>query len=248
MGKVNDRVALVSGGARGMGASHARLLIEEGASVVIGDVLDDEGKALVAELGDRARYVHLDVTRPEDWENAVATAVSELGSLDILVNNAGIVRIGDIESHSIDDWHQMIAVNLTGVFLGMKTSVPELKKSGNGSIVNISSIAGLQGFGSMSSYNASKYGVRGLTKSAAIDLGPFNVRVNSIHPGLIKTPMTEGADQSQQHVAMKRGGDPIEVSRMVLFLASDDSSFSTGSEFVIDGGETAGLAQNAVFH
>jgi 3alpha(or 20beta)-hydroxysteroid dehydrogenase len=246
-GKLDGRVVLVSGGARGMGAAHARLVVEEGGSVVIGDVLDDAGRDLAAELGDAGRYVHLDVTRPKDWAAAVAATVRAFGGLDVLVNNAGIARLGEILTHSDEDWHATIAVNLTGMFFGMKASIPELKKSGNASIINISSIAGLQGFGSMSAYNASKFGIRGLTKSAALDLGADGIRVNSVHPGLIRTRMTEGANHDQHHVAMKRGADPIEVARMVVFLASDDSSFSTGAEFVVDGGETAGLAYNAVF-
>lgn len=247
MGKLDGRVALITGGARGMGAAHARLIVEEGGSVVIGDILDDAGRKLASELGEAGQYVHLDVTRSEDWAAAVAATVQAFGALDVLVNNAGIARLGDIATHSDDDWHATIAVNLTGMFFGMKATIPELKRSSNASIINISSIAGLQGFGSMAAYNASKFGIRGLTKSAAIDLGPVGIRVNSVHPGLIRTRMTEGANHDQHHVAMKRGADPIEVARMVVFLASDDSSFSTGAEFVVDGGETAGLAYNTVF-
>ncbi len=242
MARVSNKVALISGGARGMGASHARLLVEEGAKVVIGDLLDDEGRALAAELGDSVRYVHLDVTDYSDWEAAVKTAVDEFGGLDILVNNAGIVNFAPIEDYSLEDWNKIIAVNLTSVFYGTKAVIEPLKKRGKGSIINISSTAGLQGYEALPGYNASKFGVRGLTKSTALDLGKYNIRVNSVHPGGIRTPMTEGLDASQSHVALHRMGEPIELSNMVLFLASDESSFSTGSEFVADGGETAGLS------
>lgn len=242
MARVSNKVALISGGARGMGASHARLLVDEGAKVVIGDLLDDEGRALAAELGDSVRYVHLDVTDYSDWEAAVKTAVDEFGGLDILVNNAGIVNFAPIEEYSLEDWNKIIAVNLTSVFYGTKAVIEPLKKSGRGSIINISSTAGLQGYEALPGYNASKFGVRGLTKSTALDLGKYNIRVNSVHPGGIRTPMTEGLDASQSHVALHRMGEPIELSNMVLFLASDESSFSTGSEFVADGGETAGLS------
>lgn len=248
MGRVSGKVALISGGARGMGASHARTLLSEGASVVIGDQLHDDGERLAEGLGANARYVPLDVTNLESWQDAVSATVDAFGSLDVLVNNAGIVTVGPIEEYPVESWQKMLDVNLTGVFLGIKAATPEITKSERGSIVNVSSVAGIQGYGVMSAYNASKYGVRGLTKSVAIDLAQHGVRVNSVHPGLIRTPMTEGADQSQPHVAMQRGGDPVEVSNLVLYLASDESSFSTGAEFVVDGGETAGLAQNQVFH
>ncbi len=225
-----------------MGASHARLLVAEGAKVVIADLLDDEGTALAAELGDAARYVHLDVTKYADWEAAVATAVSEFGGLDILVNNAGIANFGPIESYSLEDWDKVISINLTGVFYGTKAVIEPLKKSGAGSIINISSTAGLQGYEALPGYTAAKFGVRGLTKSTALDLGQYNIRVNSVHPGVIRTPMTEAIPSPQNHVALHRVGEPIELSNLILFLASDESSFSTGAEFVADGGETAGLS------
>jgi len=242
MGRVEGKVALISGGARGMGAEHARLLVKEGARVVVGDILDAEGEALVADLGEAARYAHLDVTQYADWEAAVALAESAFGRLDILVNNAGIATFGPIEEYTMQQWDQIIAINLTGVFAGIKASIDALKRSGAGSIINVSSTAGLQGYEALPGYNAAKFGVRGLTKNAALDLGRYNIRVNSIHPGAIRTPMTEGLDHSQNHVALHRIGEPIELSNLVLFLASDESSFSTGAEFVADGGETAGLA------
>ena len=242
MARVAGKVALISGGARGMGASHARLLVEEGAKVVIGDLLDAEGEALAAELGDAVRYVHLDVTRFEDWQSAVDLAVREFGGLDILVNNAGIANFGTIEEYTLEQWDTMIAINLTGVFYGIKAVVEPLKKSGKGSIINISSTAGIQGYEALPGYNAAKFGVRGLSKNAALDLGRYNIRVNSVHPGVIRTPMTDALDTPQNHVALHRVGEPIELSNLVLFLASDESSFSTGAEFIADGGETAGLA------
>lgn len=225
-----------------MGASHARLLVDEGAKVVIGDLLDDEGEALAAELGDAVRYVHLDVTRYEDWQNAVEVALKEFGRLDVLVNNAGIANFGPIEEYTLDQWDTIIAINLTGVFYGIKAAIEPLKKSGKGSIINISSTAGIQGYEALPGYNAAKFGVRGLTKNAALDLGRYNIRVNSVHPGVIRTPMTDSLDTPQNHVALHRVGEPIELSQLVLFLASDESSFSTGAEFIADGGETAGLA------
>ncbi|MFF2371602.1 glucose 1-dehydrogenase [Agromyces sp. NPDC058110] len=242
MARVNGKVALISGGARGMGASHARLLVEEGAKVVIGDLLDAEGEALAAELGENVRYVHLDVTDYAQWEQAVKVAVDAFGGLDIVVNNAGIANFSPIEDYTLEAWDTIIRINLTGVFYGIKAAIPALKESGKGSIINISSTAGLQGYEALPGYNAAKYGVRGLTKNAALDLGRYNIRVNSVHPGAIRTPMTEGLDASQSHVALHRQGEPIELSNLVLFLASDESSFSTGAEFVADGGETAGLA------
>ncbi|WP_353807722.1 glucose 1-dehydrogenase [Agromyces sp. SYSU T00194] len=245
MARVSGKVALISGGARGMGASHARLLVDEGAKVVIGDILDEDGEALAAELGDAVRYVHLDVTDYAQWEAAVAAAVESFGRLDIVVNNAGIANFGPIEDYTLDAWDLILKINLTGVFYGIKAAIPALKESGAGSIINVSSTAGLQGYEALPGYNAAKYGVRGLTKNAALDLGRYNIRVNSVHPGVIRTPMTEELDTPQSHVALHRVGEPIELSNLILFLASDESSFSTGAEFVADGGETAGLAHYA---
>ena len=242
MGRVDGKVALISGASRGMGASHARLLVAEGAKVVIGDILDREGERLAEHLGDAVRYVHLDVTQPEQWDDAVAAAVESFGRLDVLVNNAGIANFGAIEEYSIDAWRTIIDINLSGVFYGIRAAIPPLKESGHGSIINISSTAGLQGYEALRGYTAAKFGVRGLTKSAALDLGRYNIRVNSVHPGVIETPMTEALDAPQNHVALHRTGQAAELSNLVLFLASDESSFSTGAEFVADGGETAGLA------
>ncbi|MGO9384111.1 MAG: SDR family oxidoreductase [Mycobacterium sp.] len=242
--RLAGKVALISGGARGMGASHVRTLVAEGAKVVFGDILDDEGKAVAAELdpnSDAARYVHLDVTKPEQWESAVATAISEFGGIDVLVNNAGILNIGTLEDYEISEWQRILDVNLTGVFLGIRAVVKPMKEAGRGSIINISSIEGMAGTIASHGYTASKFGVRGLTKSAALELGPSGIRVNSIHPGLIKTPMTAWVPDDLFQTALGRAADPREVSNLVVYLASDESSYSTGSEFVVDGGTTAGL-------
>jgi len=242
MARVSGKVALISGGARGLGAAMARRLVEEGAKVVIGDVLGEEGTALAAELGDACRYVHLDVTRAQQWDAAVTAAVDGFGGLDVLVNNAGIVNFASIEEYTLEAWNSIIAVNLTGVFLGIKAAVPAIIRSPAGSIVNVSSTAGLQGYEALPGYVAAKFGVRGLTKAVALDLGKYNVRVNSVHPGAIHTPMTEGMDLPQNHVALHRVGRDVEVANLVLFLASDESSFSTGAEFLTDGGELSGLS------
>jgi 3alpha(or 20beta)-hydroxysteroid dehydrogenase len=248
MGRLDGRVALVSGGARGIGAAIARAVVGEGGRVVLGDVLDD-GTKVVTELGEeRARFVHLDVTDPGQWREAVATAESAFGPVGVLVNNAGIVRWGTVAELDPAVWQEVLGVNLTGVFLGMQAAIPSLRRAGGGSIVNISSVSGLVGFPMQSAYTASKWGVRGLTKSAALELARDGIRVNSVHPGLIRTPMTELTDPTliamrDQVVALQpipRMGEPEEVARLVVFLAGDEGSFSTGSEFVVDGGTVTG--------
>ena len=239
MGRVDDKVALISGGARGMGAAHARMLVAEGAKVVIGDILDDEGKALADELGDAARYVHLDVTDPEQWKAAVSTAVDEFGKLNVLVNNAGTVALGPLKTHDLKKWQQVLDVNLTGTFLGMQAVIDPMTEAGGGSIINISSIEGLRGAPWVHGYVASKWAVRGLTKSAALELAAQKIRVNSIHPGFIRTPMTKHLPDDMVMAPMGRPGTPEEVATFVLFLASDESSFATGAEFVMDGGLVA---------
>jgi 3alpha(or 20beta)-hydroxysteroid dehydrogenase len=224
-GRLVGKVAVVSGGARGMGASHVRALADEGAK----------------EVGDATRYVHLDVTQPEDWERVVATAVEVFGGVDILVNNAGIINVGLIEDYELSEWYRILDVNLTGVFLGIRAVVKPMKQAGRGSIINISSIEGMAGTIACHGYTATKFAVRGLTKSTALELGPSGIRVNSIHPGLIKTPMTEWVPDDLFQTALGRAAEPKEVSNLVVYLASDESSYSTGSEFVVDGGCTAGL-------
>ena len=243
MGRVSGKVAIVTGGARGIGAGVAKALVDEGAKVVVADILDDDGNALVETLGaDNARYIRLDVTDYEAWEQAVATTLEAFGRLDILVNNAGIANFAPIDQYSLDDWHKIVDINLHGVFYGIKACIPALKESGKGSIINLSSTAGLQGYEALPGYNATKFAVRGLTKNAALDLGRYNIRVNSVHPGSVRTPMTEGLDAKQSHVALHRIGEVEELAAMILFLASDESGYSTGAEFIADGGELAGLA------
>jgi len=246
MGKLDGKVALVSGGARGMGAAEVRRLHADGASVVAADVLDDDGKALADELGDRVRFVHLDVTSEEEWQSVVEQTERELGKVDVLVNNAGILKFNEIANTPLDEFRQVIDVNLIGVFLGMKTVIPAMKRAGGGSIVNISSTEGLAGTVFCGAYTASKFGVRGITKVAAIEYGGDKIRCNSVHPGGIDTPMTravmdeEGRKYVGKKVAgLKRMGEAEEVASVVAFLASDDSSYCTGAEFVVDGGVTA---------
>ena len=236
MGRVDNKVALITGGARGMGAADARMLVKEGAKVVIGDILDDEGTALADELGEAARYVHLDVTSADEWAAAVETALSSFGKLNVLVNNAGIVQLGPLKTLDVARWQQVLDVNLTGPMLGTKSVIQPMIDAGGGSIINISSIEGLRGAAYVHSYVASKWGLRGLTKSSALELAGHNIRVNSIHPGFIRTPMTKHLPDDMVQAPLGRPGTPDEVATFVVFLASDESSFSTGAEFVVDGG------------
>ena len=236
MGRVDDKVAIITGGAQGMGAADARLLVAEGAKVVIGDILDEKGEALAAELGAAARYVHLDVSDEEQWQAAVDTAVKEFGKVNVLVNNAGIVQVGPLKSLDVEKWNRVLAVNLTGTMLGIKAVLGPMKEAGGGSIINVSSIEGMRGASWVHSYVASKWGLRGLTKSAALELASDNIRVNSLHPGFIRTPMTKHFPDDMVSAPLGRPGRPEEVATFVVFLASDESSFSTGSEYVVDGG------------
>jgi 3alpha(or 20beta)-hydroxysteroid dehydrogenase len=246
MGRVDGKVALISGGARGMGAADARMLVAEGAKVVIGDILDDEGKALADDIGDAARYVHLDVTDFDQWTAAVSTATEEFGTLNVLVNNAGIVALGPLKSLDVAKWQNVLDVNLTGTMLGIKASIEPMTAAGGGSIINVSSIEGLRGAAWVHSYVASKWAVRGLTKSAALELAHAKIRVNSIHPGFIRTPMTKHLPEDMVQAPMGRPGTPDEVATFVLFLASDESSFATGAEFVMDGGLVADVPHRAM--
>ena len=247
--RLENKVALISGGARGMGAVEARMFAQEGAKVVIGDVLDEDGKRTEAEIneaGGDCVFIHLDVTDEGAWHDAVAAAVDRFGRLDILVNNAGIARINNVEDTTSEEWDLVMDINAKGVFLGTKAAIPEIRKAGGGSIVNISSIAGLTG-GRTSSYAASKGAVRLLTKSTAIQYASDGIRCNSVHPGVIETPMTtpimlnteEGRALNAARHPLGRVGQPEDIAYGVLFLASDESSFMTGSELVIDGGLTA---------
>ncbi len=237
MGKLDGKVALVTGGAKGMGASHCAALAAEGAFVVVCDVLDEQGAALAQEIG--GSYLHLDVTTESDWIAAVAATEKEFGPIDILINNAGVVGLGRVDTTELDEWNRIIGINLTGTFLGIRHCAESMKKAGSAVVVNISSTAGLVGYGDMSAYVASKWGVRGLTKSAALDLGRFNIRVVSIHPGIIETDMSSGLSISFKRQAIPRIGHSEEVAKLMLYLVSE-ATYSTGSEFVVDGGQTLG--------
>lgn len=246
--RFDGKVVLVSGGARGQGETEARRFAAEGANVVIGDVRADEGAAVAADLGGQARFVELDVTVSDDWDRAVRTASDEFGRLDVLVNNAGIAPFTPIIGGSVDDFTRVVMVNQVGVYLGMRAAAPTMKSGGGGSIVNISSIDGIIGMPGVSGYVSSKFGVRGLTKVAALELAGADIRVNSVHPGYIDTPMVREpmgdalADGLAKSVPLRRLGTTDDIADMVLFLASDESSYCTGSEFVIDGGLIAGHA------
>ncbi|HCL25864.1 MAG: glucose 1-dehydrogenase [SAR202 cluster bacterium] len=247
--RLENKVALISGGARGMGAVEAKLFAQEGAKVVIGDMLAEEGRKVEAEIneaGGECVFVPLDVADEKAWESAVNEAVSRYGKLDILVNNAGIYRASNVEDTTTDEWEQIMDVNAKGVFLGLRSVIPAMRNAGGGSIINISSVAGLVGNRRTTAYNASKGAVRLLTKSTAIQYASEGIRCNSVHPGTIETPMTEGflADEEQRTDRMNRTplgrlGRPEDVAYGALYLASDESSFVTGSELVIDGGRTA---------
>ena len=248
--RLENKVALISGGARGQGEVEAKLFAREGAKVVIGDILEDEGRRVEAEineLGGECVFVNLDVTQEADWERAVATAVARFGKLDVLVNNAGIFKLGKVEETTPELWDEIMDVNSKGVFLGTKCAIPEMRNAGGGSIINISSVAGLIGTQYSAAYGASKGAVRLFTKSTATAYAREGIRANSIHPGVIETPMTtpnllSDDDARQRSIArhpLGRIGQPEDVAYGALFLASDESSFMTGSELVIDGGLSA---------
>ena len=250
MARLEGKVALISGGARGQGAVEARMFAEEGASVVIGDILDEQGRqteAELQELGYNVTYVHLDVTSESDWEAAVQTAVSTYGKLDVLLNNAGILIRKNIEETTEADWDRIFAVNAKGVFLGTKAAIPAMRDAGGGSIINISSTAGLVGSPNGSaSYTATKGAVRLFTKSTAIQHAREGIRCNSIHPGPIETDMIADTlndpanlELRMQRLPLQRVGKPSEIAYPAIYLASDESSFVTGSEVVVDGGTTA---------
>lgn len=237
---LSDSVVLVTGGARGIGAATAKCLVDDGAMVVIADVLDDEGQALAASLGEQAIYCHLDVTQASEWQSVVGHTVQTCGKLNGLFNNAGIASFNGIESETLEGFQRVIDINLLGVFLGTQAVIEPMKQAKGGVIVNMSSTAGLQGYAGLSAYVASKWGVRGLTKAVALDLAPYGIRVLSIHPGPIRTPMTSAMpDAAVQAQPIARFGEPEEVAAMVRFMMAE-ASFSTGSEFVVDGGAVTG--------
>ncbi len=245
-GRLAGKVALITGAAKGQGAVEAQLFIAEGATVVLTDVSDDEGARMAASLGSDASYQRLDVTNAEEWSLVTKNVVADHGHIDILVNNAGVFTVTPLLTASESDFRRILDINLVGVWLGMQAVARHMvEQHTRGSIVNISSIAGLTGSPAFSAYNASKFAVRGITKSAARELASFGIRVNSVHPGIINTDMLVTLDQMGvreavgQRIPLGREADPIEVARLVLFLASDESSYSTGSEFIVDGGMTA---------
>ena len=250
MGKLDGKVALITGGAAGMGEADARLFAAEGAKVVITDVADEAGKEVANDIGDAAAYLHLDVSREDEWADVIRQVQDQFGPVTVLVNNAGILRFGPLAATTLDEYLEVIRVNQVGVFLGMRAVVDGMMSAGGGSIINVSSIEGMFGGPGLIAYAASKFAVRGMTKVAAVELGSFGIRVNSIHPGAIDTPMTRQAGMGSdvdmnkffaRTVPLKRAGLPEDVAPLTLFLASDDSAYCTGQEFVVDGGATASI-------
>lgn len=243
MTRLQDKVIIITGAAQGMGETHARLCIDEGAKVVLTDINSDKGDALAKELGDNALFIKHDVTKEADWATVVEQTEAKFGQINVLVNNAGITTHKSILDTSLDDYRKILEINQISVFLGMKAVIPSMKKSKQGSIINISSINGL--VGGAIGYTDSKFAVRGMTKAAALECAPDGIRVNSVHPGVIATPMIMQGDTKDavaafaKTIPMQRVAEAQEVSKMVVFLALEDSSYSTGSEFVIDGGLTA---------
>ena len=241
MGRLDGKVAIVTGGARGQGAAEVRLFAAEGASVVCTDVLVDEGQALAAELGGNVVFARHDVSREEEWDAAVALAQERFGGLHVLVNNAGIAHTASIAEHTVADYEKIVAVNQIGVFLGIRAAIAPMTAAGGGSIINISSVAGIRGIKNMIAYSASKYAVTGMTAGAALELARYKIRVNSIHPGVIQTPMLgvnaqSVTDAMVKNTPMRRLGEPVEIARAALFLASDESSYMTGEILHPDGG------------
>lgn len=248
MQRLANKIAIITGGARGMGAETCRLFVAEGASVVIADLLEAEGLALAEELGQAASFRRLDVSDEGDWQRLVNETVQRFGRIDVLVNNAAVLVFGAIEQLAKADFERALAVNLTGTFLGIHTVTPIMREQRAGSIVNISSVDGLRGVNALAAYVASKWGVRGLTKVAALELGPHGIRVNSVHPGGVDTQMSNPTGASREELAgqyrqvpLQRIGAPEEIARATLFLASDEASYCNGSELSVDGGAAAGF-------
>lgn len=243
MGRLDGKVAIVTGGSRGIGEATVRAFVDEGAKVVIADVLDDEGQALADELGDAAVFQHLDVSKEAEWDAAVAAAQS-LGTYNVLVNNAGICTVAAITDTSVEDFTRVFEVNQLGMFLGIRSAIEPMKAAGGGSIINVSSIEGLRSQPGLSAYSSTKWAARGLTKNAAMELGQYDIRVNSIHPGAVYTIMggAERATEQEQnetwynHVPIPRVGKPREIANVALFLAADEGTYCTGGEFKADGG------------
>jgi 3alpha(or 20beta)-hydroxysteroid dehydrogenase len=246
MGRLEGKVAIVTGAARGQGEAEARRFVAEGASVMLTDVLDDEGQAVADDLGEHAAYRHLDVSDEEEWIAAVTDAEERFGPVTILVNNAGILDFASIEHQDVEKFRRVIDVNLVGTMIGIKSVAPSMRKAGGGSIINISSNAGIDGLPALGAYVSSKWAVRGLSKTAAMDLGKRGIRVNSLHPGGIDTPMTRMPGQEPndstfaKSLPLRRFGLVDEIANVVTFLASDEASYVTGAEWSVDGGATAG--------
>ncbi|WP_066062136.1 SDR family NAD(P)-dependent oxidoreductase [Neobacillus soli] len=247
MGKMDGKVAIITGAAQGMGAMHARKFVEEGAKVAVTDINMDAAQQLVDEIGENAIALKLDVSNADNWKEVVEKTEEKFGPVTVLVNNAGVGIFKPLEELTEKDFRLTFEIDELGVFLGMKTVVPSMKKAGVGSIVNISSVDGLVSAPTAIAYSASKHAVTGMTKGAATELGQFNIRVNSVHPGIIKTPMAEQGDvaeylkQLEQDIPLRRRAEVYEVSNLVIYLASDDSSYSTGAQFVVDGGMISDL-------
>ncbi|MBO1531126.1 glucose 1-dehydrogenase [Psychrobacter sp. F1192] len=243
MARLQDKVMIITGAAQGMGETHARLCLEQGAKVVLTDINSEKGEALATELGDNALFIKHDVTDEADWTHVVKQTEDKFGRIDVLVNNAGITTNKSILDTSVEEYRKTLEINQVSVFLGIKAVLPAMRRAEQGSIINISSINGL--VGGAIGYTDSKFAVRGMTKAAALECAPHGIRVNSIHPGVIATPMIMQGDTKEaveafaKSIPLRRVAQPEEVSRMVVFLASDESSYSTGAEFIIDGGLTA---------
>ena len=244
MGRLEGRVAIVTGAARGIGAAIAARFVSEGAHVLLADVADDAGRALADRLGERALYQHADVTREADWTAVVAEAKSLGGHVDVLVNNAGVMRANRIEDIPLEEYMQVVAVNQVGPFLGMRACIPAMREVGRGSIITLSSAMGMSGRAGVGAYTSTKFAVRGLSKTLALELAPAGIRSNTIHPGGIDTEMTVPGDAVDPKflasIPMGRLAEPSEVADLALFLASDESSYCSGHEFVIDGAMLAG--------
>ena len=252
MGRLDGKVVLVTGAARGMGEAMARLFASEGASVSLCDRRVEEGEAIASALGDAARFVELDIASEDSWKQAIAATTDAFGGIDVLVNNAGIIRIATLEECTLEMFEKVVGTNLTGTFLGIKAAIEPMKARGGGSIVNFSSVQGLEGREGLPAYTASKFGIRGLSKTAAIELGPYGIRVNTIFPGPTKTAMTrrkgwsdEDYDRQYGSYPLGRMGEAHEIAQVALFLASDESSFCTGAEIAADGGVSVGKPRSA---
>lgn len=252
-GNLDGKVALLTGAARGQGEAEARLFAERGCKVAVTDVLDEEGQRVADDIGDAAVYLHLDVRDPDDWKRAVVDTLEHFGALNVLINNAAVLRQVPLEAMALEDYRDLCEINEIGCFLGIQGVAPAMRAGGGGSIVNISSIMGLAGLRRLGAYSASKFAVRGLTRVAAMELGPAGIRVNSIHPGFVESPMNEpvradgrpGTDRRpmiySKLIPLRRPGAPREIAELAAFLASDASSYCTGGEFLIDGGLLAGV-------